>query len=81
MDVLPPPRQSATVFCTGDIGVIDEMGYLHYLGRRKEMLKARGMSVFPAEIEVTLGKHPGVKGTAVVNCSGSYSRQIPVAFV
>jgi fatty-acyl-CoA synthase len=31
---------------SGDIGVIDEAGYLHFLGRRKEMLKVKGMSVF-----------------------------------
>ena len=66
---------------TGDIGVIDTMGYLHYLGRRKEMLKVRGMSVFPAEIEATLGKHPGVQGSGVVGRSDEHSGQIPVAFV
>jgi len=66
---------------TGDIGVIDEMGYLHYLGRRKEMLKVRGMSVFPAEIEATLGKHPAVQGSGVVGREDAHSGQIPVAFV
>ncbi len=66
---------------TGDIGVIDEKGYLHYLGRRKEMLKVRGMSVFPAEIEATLGKHPGVQGSGVVGRTDIRSGQIPVAFV
>ena len=65
---------------TGDIGVLDEMGYLHYLGRRKEMLKVRGMSVFPAEIEATLGKHPGVQGSGVGRADAR-SGQIPVAFV
>jgi len=66
---------------TGDIGVIDEMGYLHYLGRRKEMLKVRGMSVFPAEIEAVLGKHPGVQGSGVVGRVDAHAGQIPVAFV
>ncbi|MGI3167590.1 AMP-binding protein [Pseudooceanicola sp. C21-150M6] len=66
---------------TGDIGVLDEMGYLHYLGRRKEMLKVRGMSVFPAEIEAVLGKHPGVQGSGVVGRTDAHAGQIPVAFV
>jgi len=66
---------------SGDIGVIDEMGYLHYLGRRKEMLKVRGMSVFPSEIEATLGRHPGVRGSGVVGRDDPRSGQIPVAFV
>lgn len=66
---------------TGDIGVLDEMGYLHYLGRRKEMLKVRGMSVFPAEVEAVLGKHPGVQGSGVVGRADAHAGQIPVAFV
>ena len=66
---------------TGDIGVIDEMGYLHYLGRHKEMLKVRGMSVFPAEIEATIGKHLGVQGSGVVGRDDPHSGQIPVAFI
>ena len=47
---------------TGDIGKIDAEGFIHFLGRRKEMLKVRGMSVFPAEIEALLGQHPAVLG-------------------
>ncbi|WP_158970919.1 AMP-binding protein [Chachezhania sediminis] len=66
---------------TGDIGVLDEMGYLHYLGRRKEMLKVRGMSVFPAEIEAVLGKHPDIQGSGVVGRTDAHAGQIPVAFI
>lgn len=66
---------------TGDIGILDEMGYLHYLGRRKEMLKVRGMSVFPAEIEAVLGKHPGIHGSGVVGRSDPHAGQVPVAFI
>ncbi len=66
---------------TGDIGVIDSMGYLHYLGRRKEMLKVRGMSVFPAELEAILGKHENVMGSGVVGRADERAGQIPVAFV
>jgi fatty-acyl-CoA synthase len=51
---------------TGDIGVIDEQGFLHFLGRRKEMLKVKGMSVFPPEIEAVLGQHPAVLGSGVI---------------
>jgi acyl-CoA synthetase (AMP-forming)/AMP-acid ligase II len=68
-------------FHTGDIGCIDEHGYVHYLGRRKEMLKVNGMSVFPAEIEAMLGKHPAVLGSAVVGRTDEQRGQLPVAFV
>ncbi len=68
-------------FRTGDIGVYDEQGYLHYLGRRKEMLKVRGMSVFPSEIETLICQHPAVQGAAVVGRPDQDKGQVPVAFV
>lgn len=66
---------------TGDNGRIDEEGLLHYLGRRKEMIKVKGMSVFPAEIEVLLAQHPLVESVAVVPTDDPDSGQRPVAFV
>lgn len=66
---------------TGDIGLIDERGFLHFLGRRKEMLKVNGMSVFPAEIEAILGRHPAVTASAVVGAPDPDRGQRPVAFV
>ena len=45
------------------------------------MLKVRGMSVFPAEVEAVLGKHPGVQGSGVVGRADAHAGQIPVAFV
>jgi len=66
---------------SGDIGVIDEQGYLHYLGRRKEMIKVKGMSVFPGEIEALLGQHPDIAGSGVVPRADETRGQVPVAFV
>jgi acyl-CoA synthetase (AMP-forming)/AMP-acid ligase II len=66
---------------TGDIGAFDERGFLRYLGRRKEMLKVRGMSVFPTEIEAILCKHPDVLGVGVVGQSDPDKGQVPVAGV
>ncbi len=68
-------------FRTGDIGAYDEAGYLHFLGRRKEMIKVRGMSVFPSELEVLLGRHPAVLGSAVVARPDHDKGQVPVAFI
>ena len=51
---------------TGDIAMLDEQGYLHFLGRRKERLKVKCMGVFPAEVEALLGMHPAVVGSGVV---------------
>lgn len=66
---------------TGDIGLIDDMGLLHFLGRRKEMLKVKGMSVFPAEIEAMLGRHPAVSGSGVIGAPDAERGEVPVAFV
>ena len=66
---------------TGDIGTIDTQGFLHFLGRRKEMLKVKGMSVFPPEIEALLGQHPKVLGSGVVGRDDADKGQVPVAFI
>ena len=68
-------------FYTGDIGLLDEDGFMHFLGRRKEMLKVNGMSVFPAEIEALLGQHPAVVGSGVIGRADEARGQSPVAFV
>jgi long-chain acyl-CoA synthetase len=68
-------------FYTGDIGMIDDAGYLHYLGRNKEMIKVKGMSVFPSEIEIILGRHPAIEGSGVVAKPDPDKGEIPVAFV
>ncbi len=68
-------------FYTGDIGVFDDRGCLHFLGRRKEMLKVKGMSVFPSEIEALLGQHPDVLGSGVVGQMDAEKGEIPIAFV
>ena len=66
---------------TGDIGVVNEHGLLQFLGRRKEMLKVKGMSVFPAEIEALLGRHPGIIGSGVIGRPDEERGEAPVAFV
>ncbi|WP_353940968.1 AMP-binding protein [Streptomyces sp. HUAS MG91] len=66
---------------TGDIGVLDEEGALHYLGRDKDMIKVKGMSVFPTEVETLLAHHPDVVAAAVVAVPDSASGERPYAFV
>jgi len=51
---------------TGDIGMMDESGRLHLLGRRKEMIVINGWKVAPVEIETVILSHPGVQQAAVV---------------
>jgi long-chain acyl-CoA synthetase len=66
---------------TGDIGSLDEGGCLRYLGRNKDMIKVKGMSVFPTEVETLLGRHPDVLTAAVVAVEDEERGQLPYAFV
>ncbi|ABK69633.1 AMP-dependent synthetase [Mycolicibacterium smegmatis] len=50
---------------TGDIGFLDDDGYLHVTDRAKEMVKVRGFQVAPAEVEAVLHGHPAVADCAV----------------
>jgi fatty-acyl-CoA synthase len=66
---------------TGDRGKIDEAGYLHYLGRLKDMLKVGGENVAAAEIEFFLNRHPDVKMVQVIGGADARMGEVPVAFV
>ena len=66
---------------TGDIGLMDEDGYLKLLGRKKEMIKCSGYSVFPAEVEDLLYRHPAIKEVAVIGINDPYRGETPKAFI
>lgn len=53
---------------TGDIGFLDDQGFLHVVGRQKNMIKSGGISIFPEEIEAVLATHPDLAEAAVVGC-------------
>jgi acyl-CoA synthetase (AMP-forming)/AMP-acid ligase II len=51
---------------TGDLGVMDERGYVRVTGRGKDMIIRGGENIDPREIEDALIRHPGVAGAAVL---------------
>lgn len=51
---------------TGDLGYMDEEGYIFYAGRLKEMINRGGENIYPREIELPLEAHPKIKEVAVV---------------
>ncbi|MFQ5665089.1 MAG: class I adenylate-forming enzyme family protein [Candidatus Binatia bacterium] len=51
---------------TGDLGVVDEDGFVFIAGRKKEMIKSGGENIFPAEVERVLLAHAGIAQAAVL---------------
>jgi long-chain acyl-CoA synthetase len=66
---------------TGDIGKMDENGYFYITDRKKDLIKYKGYSVYPREIEDVLYEHPAVKLCAVVGKPDPVASEIPKAFV
>ena len=53
-------------FRTGDVGHVDADGYVHIVGRAKDLVISGGFNVYPAEVEATLDELPGVQESAVI---------------
>jgi long-chain acyl-CoA synthetase len=68
-------------FSTGDIGYLDEEGYLFLVDRIKDVFKCDSWLVSPTEIEAALAAHPAVRDCAVVDRPDPLSGAVPHAFV
>ncbi|KIW84652.1 hypothetical protein Z517_00040 [Fonsecaea pedrosoi CBS 271.37] len=66
---------------TGDIGSIDDEGFIHIVDRIKEMIKVKGQQVAPAELESLLLGHPAVDDCAVLGIPDDYSAERPKAYI
>jgi malonyl-CoA/methylmalonyl-CoA synthetase len=55
-------------FITGDVGRIDERGYVHIVGRAKDLIITGGFNVYPKEVESEIDSLPGVVESAVIGC-------------
>jgi len=66
---------------TGDIGKIDEEGNIAIVGRKKELIKCSGFSVFPDDVEDLLYKHPAIAEASVIGIPDPYRGETPKAFV
>jgi len=66
---------------SGDIVTRDERGFYYVLDRSKEMIKYKGFSIAPAEVESVLLEHPAVRDCGVVGRQDPAVGEVPVAFV
>jgi len=85
------PETDDSTFCTdaqgerwlrtGDVGQIDEDGFIRIVDRLKDMIAVAGFKVFPKHIEDVLYRHPAVKETLVVGMPDAYRGESPRAYV
>lgn len=78
---VPGEPEPVRAFFTGDIGHVDEEGFLFITGRKKEMLIVGGENVFPREIEDVLVQHPSIAAVAVIGQRDDVRGEVPIAFV
>ncbi|MFJ2637007.1 AMP-binding protein [Streptomyces sp. NPDC087422] len=80
------PEESAAALpggelLTGDIGFMDEDGWLYVVDRKKDMINASGFKVWPREVEDVLYTHPAVREAAVVGVPDAYRGESVKAYV
>ena len=68
-------------FRTGDLGMLDAEGRLHYHGRLKDLIKSGGINISPLEVEAYLMTYPKVQYAAVVGWPDAMKGEVPVAAV
>lgn len=66
---------------TGDVGVLDDDGYLHLVDRKEDLIIVSGFNVYPREVENVLDRHPKVVQSGVVGAPHPYTGEAVKAFV
>jgi long-chain acyl-CoA synthetase len=66
---------------TGDVGVMDEKGFIRIVDRKKDMILVSGFNVYPNEIEQVVAAHPGVLECAAIGVPDEHSGEVPKVFV
>ena len=68
-------------FHTGDIGVMDDKGFIRIVDRKKDMILVSGFNVYPNEIEQVVAMLPGVLEVAAIGVPDAHSGEVPKVFV
>lgn len=66
---------------TGDLGYLDEEGFLFVVDRRSDLIISGGENVYPAEVEAVLVSHPAIKEAGVTGVYDDRWGQVPLAFI
>ncbi|MDW6025274.1 long-chain-fatty-acid--CoA ligase [Mesorhizobium sp. BAC0120] len=68
-------------FATGDMGFMDERGFITIVDRKKDMILVSGFNVYPNELEDVVARHPGVLEVAAIGVPDERSGEVPKLFV
>ena len=66
---------------TGDVGVMDEKGFIRIVDRKKDMILVSGFNVYPNEIEQVIAMMPGVLEVAAIGVPDEHSGEVPKVFI
>lgn len=66
---------------SGDLGYVDEEGFLHIVDRKKDMILSGGFNIFPADLEAVIGEHPDVQDVTVIGIPHAKWGETPLALV
>ncbi len=66
---------------TGDLGYMDEEGFIFIVDRKKDLIISKGINIYPREIEEILLTHPLIKAAAVIGIKDEKSGEVPVAYI
>ncbi len=81
------PEETASVFHadgflhTGDVGYVDETGFVFLVDRKKDMILVSGFNVYPNEVEEVVASHPGVREVAAIGVPSEHSGEAVKIFV
>lgn len=68
-------------FKTGDIGYLDEEGFLYFLSRKKNVIKYGALNLYPRDIEEVVMRFRGIKECAVIGVEDKYLGEVPLAVI
>ncbi|HEY9190360.1 MAG TPA: long-chain-fatty-acid--CoA ligase, partial [Sulfurovum sp.] len=66
---------------TGDVGYMDDEGFLFIVDRKKELIIAKGINIYPREIEDVIDRFDGIAASAVIGMHDEKHGEVPVAYV